>query len=326
MNSALQRCSNLSYHSTLVKFENHSSVNVNPSKLLGRKFQDSLLEFFYWELQRKASKLMNMSQSNSHWFRLLLGQNSSSDACCLRYFDRPSGSFLISGRCSYGGYPVCQIKPIHKRAIDELSKTAADEQTTTSFLPLLITTDSNLSEVNDTIVISPDDTTDIVVDDTDFIINATILVSTTTKINPEKANYFPFFRSVVAMITGPFLALLILLACIMFIGYYMRQIHGSYSPNSAASASSERRKRLSLTTPTSSEVSATPAVLYTRYKSVSSLIGIEADPMFTSDILTVTEETVQLIPRTNQYNTSHVEMIQEEHEEPIYAIVKDSHI
>jgi hypothetical protein len=102
-------CSDKYENSSLVKFDSHQLGNANKIRFLGRTFDDILLEFFYYRLEKK---IVNETNTTKHWLRLLVGDKNDGKICVLRYFTRSTGGFNVSTHCDQGGHAVCRSQPI----------------------------------------------------------------------------------------------------------------------------------------------------------------------------------------------------------------------
>jgi hypothetical protein len=330
-----QFCSNKYSNSTLVKFNSHEWGNINSTRFLGRKLDDILLEFFYYQLEKKFIIETKNNTNRKHWLRLLIGDKNNYNECTLRYFTRSSGAFTGVHQCNHGGHPVCQCQPILineiKKEIDITTESSTREITVPSTREITVssTTDITVSKStslpivsNETILPIGDNGTNLPPDEdlnnetsTAFISNhnSTLMQSKTSRSN---------YRPLLMIITGLLLALIILLISIVFLIRYVRRSHGSYSTSSNRIGLFHRRKRSS-TPATSNDTSNTPAVLYSRLKSAPPSIIIDADMTNPLDNSITNDDNVQLLPQSINQTSLHENIpIENDEEEPFYATLK----
>ena len=357
-------CSSQYINSTLVKFSSHEWSNINGTRFFGRTRYDTLLEVFYYQLEPKLLTQTSNATRTKHWLRLLLGDKHDPDECVLRYFTRASGAFTTLHRCFHGGHPVCQSDPILKKIVvipparetsrspeitrgiltdsstvpssSSSSSTPPTFSTTTAItlpitLPITLTPNDSLILSNETSLAMCDNCTTNLLADEDLSNNETsmeeqtflniTLANGTLLAHSSSENY----RSLLMIISGPLFALILLLIGVVFLVRYVRRIHGSYSPGQTTLLPSHRRKRRSTTSPTASDVSNAPAVLYTRLQSTSSSINADPDLLHPSGHSMSNEDHIQLLPRIVIDKCLPEDPIIEDEEEPFYATVRDSY-
>jgi hypothetical protein len=271
-------CYNQNSNSTLVKFDSHEWGNINTTRFLGRRYEDILLEFFYYLLEKKLLEQTIDESSGKNWLRLLLGNKNDPNECVLRYFIRSSGAFTTVDPCVNGGHPVCQCEPIRTK-ISSLSNTNNSSiETTSSFdtSPLSITT----------MPICENCTTEPLADEEPLNNGARIVPK-------AQSNMKLTYQPLLVILSGPGLALLILLVGVALLIRHLRKNRGSYSRRSSI-IGSHRMKRSS-TILTNSDVPGTPSVLYTSLKSRQ--IPLTDDDMLLpfDNSIRVNSETIELL-------------------------------
>jgi hypothetical protein len=277
-------------NSSLVKFNFHEWGNVNSTRFLGRTFDDILLEFFYYQLEKKFISETKNNINRKHWLRLLIGNKNDHNECILRYFVRSSGAFTMLHRCNQGGHPACQCQPIPLIEV----------------IPLPTVSNVTIEPV--------DDNCTNVTSDEDLINNETITEYihdyNITLIKKPRSNY----RLLLMFIIPPLLALVILSIGIVFLIRHIRRSR-SYSTHSSRILSLRRTKRSSTAgTTDSTDTTNTPVVLYTRLK--PSPVSIKIDTDITND------DNVQLLSQSTNQTSIHENIIAEDEEEPFYATLK----
>jgi hypothetical protein len=268
-------------NSSLVELTSHQWGNINSTRFLGRIFDDILLEVFYYQLENKF-----LIKTQKHWLRLLFSDKSKQNECVLRDYNRSSGAFIVLHQCDNRGHPVCQCEPQTKNYSTEIQ-----------LIPLPIIS-------NETIVPICENCTDLIADE-DLINNETntetISEQNAALISKKKSGRS--YRTLLIFVSGPLLALIILLTGAFVLFRYVRH-RGSYST----------RAKQSSTTGASNETLSTPAVIYTRLKAPPSSIKMDGDMIDLSD------DNVQLLP---QFMNIHESIINEDEEdESLYATVK----
>lgn len=258
----------------------HQWGNVNSTRFLGRIFDDILLEVFYYQLENKF-----LIKTQKHWLRLLFSDKSKQNECVLRYYSRSSGAFIVLRQCDNRGHPVCQCEPQTKNYSTEIQ-----------LIPLPIIS-------NGTIVPICENCTDLIPDED---LNSTETISEQNAALISKKTSGRSYRTLLIFISGPLLALIILLTGAFVLFRYVRH-RGSYSTRHI-------RAKQSSTTGGSNETLSTPAVIYTRLKAPPSSIKMDGDMIDLSD------DNVQLLP---QFMNIHESIINEDEEdESLYATVK----
>ncbi|CAF2401473.1 unnamed protein product [Rotaria sp. Silwood2] len=335
-------CSNKYSNSILVKFNSHEWGNVNTTRFLGRSFDDILLEFFYYQLEKR---LINESKNNSnkkHWLRLLLGDKTDHNDCVLRYFIRSSGSFTAFHRCNHGGHPVCQCEPIQNNISkvfpinetqsnigqiknDSLEINIKIESSTIDLTLPILSNSTNLSITSDETIIPICDNCTTLIADEDLLNNETNIdyksntnnILTTTKTQPSN------HRRLAMIVTGSLVMFVILVTGIVFLLRYIRQTCGSYSIRNGTRDSSRRIQRRSTGT-TSNDISNRPAVIYNRLTSRPPSGTIDLDTIHTFNISSTNDDTVQLLPQSINPTTLSGNIITKDEEEPLYAKIQSS--
>lgn len=288
--SAERLCYEKNSNSTLVKFDSHQWGNINTTKFLGRMYNDLLLEFFYYLLEKKFLEQVADESSRKNWLRLLLGDQNDPNECVLRYFARASGTFTVFQRCNTGGHPVCQSEPIRMKIISNQTYSTSTTTTTTavittSFLCESCTTNTPALLTNPTI-------------SNRILVNETANVTNKTQVKEKHSAY----RSLIVILTGPGLALLIFLVGIALLIRYLRQNHIPQSRRS--SVVDIRRTKRSSTTVTAGDTPATPAVLPT-YLKLPRVSFSESDMLLSIDnSLPSNGETIELLP-ANRTQVNH---------------------
>ena len=138
-----QICASQHSNSTLVTFNSHEWENINVSRFLGRAFNDILLQFFHYILEKKLRMGTEPIANRNQQIRLLLGDETSPEKCLLRYFTRSIGGFTLINSCTNGGYPICQTQPIRMKVSSTTLilttitpiNTSSIEQITTQIIP-----------------------------------------------------------------------------------------------------------------------------------------------------------------------------------------------
>jgi hypothetical protein len=331
-------CYNQNSNSTLVKFDSHEWGNINTTRFLGRMYNDILLEFFYYYLEKNLFH-QSMNESNTkHWLRLLIGDKNDPNECVLRYFTRSLGAFTIFHRCNNGGHPICQCEPIRTKIPLRISsnQTGSDinnskietntESTTTTQIIVLNSTDVSILP-NTTIPSICENCTTYSIPDEDLINdeikidfdsdNISLIESPNAPSNKTSTKY----RPLIVILTGPVLAILILLIGIGVLLRYLRRNHGSYSTRN--SVTNARRTKRSSTTVTISDIPNTPAVLYTRLKPPRlSITTTETDMLLPLDNSIRNDDHIELLPATKVQVITAENKINEDDEETVYATLK----
>ncbi|CAF1577156.1 unnamed protein product [Didymodactylos carnosus] len=303
-------------NSNLVKFDSHEWGNVNATQFLGRSLDDTLLEFFYYQLEKtltlESTNNNNNNNNNNtnkkHWLRLLIGDKMQTNECVLRYFNRSFGAFTFFRSCNESGYPVCQSKTIRREipkpilvseTINNISQTKNDSQVDFNTEPFITTS------ATETILPVSSNYTDLIISS-----NETIL-------SQLKSPHSSPLRLIT--ITGALLALIIFIVGSIFLGRYLRRSRGSYSTRSSIVGLSRRTKHSSTTRP-SSDIPNTPAVLYARLQSSPPPTDTDMSVPFDNKLLI--DGRVELLPiSTNQ--TRNIQNSKIEEEEPLYATLKE---
>ncbi len=312
-----QVCSNKYSNSTLVKFNSHEWGNVNTTRFIGRTFDDILLEFFYYQLEKKLIIETKNNTNKKHWLRLLIGHKNDPNECILRYFNRLSGAFTASHQCNHGGHPVCQCQPISinqtRNYSVEIDFKTESSTTTEITLPILS---------NETAVPICDNCTNLISDE-DLLNNETNTeyIYDHNKTSIEKKSRSSY-RLLLMLATGPLLALAILLIGTVFLIRYVRRSHGSYSTRNSSRIGSFNRRKRSSTTTSSNDQSNVPAVLYTRLKSPPPSVIIDGNMTHPFDNLMTNDDNIQLLSQLRNQTNVHENIITEDEEEPLYATLK----
>jgi hypothetical protein len=244
--------------------------NKNATRFLGRTFDDILLEFFYYLLEKKLYNQTINEANKKHWLRLFLSDKNDPNECVLRYFDRSSGAFTILHQCNNGGHPVCQCQPIRIK-IPSIIETISNknnsfiETTTTQIIVLnstnLLTTIESICENCTTNLLADED---LVNNETKIDSESSYNISIEMTTEKSKKKFF-IYRPLLIILTGPALAFVIFFIGVGLLIRHLRQNHGSYSMHSSMTVDCHRTKRSS-TILTTSDLPNTPAVLYTRLK------------------------------------------------------------
>jgi hypothetical protein len=314
-------CSNKYSNSSLVKLNSHDWGNINATRFLGRIFDDILLEFFYYQLEKKMTIESKNDTNKKHWLRLLVVDKNPQNECILRYFIRSAGAFTILPKCDPGGHPVCQCQSIRNNIskiipIDETTASSLEINTktaSTTTLPILSTSTNQSIASNETSIPNHQP-----ISDEDLLNNETNTDNNTLIQNKSQR---PAYRPPLIMITGSLLALAIFILAIVFLVRYFRRSRGSYTTHSNIIGPSRRNKRSSTAT-TSIDTSSAPSVLYRRLKSSPPSIIIDADMSHPFDNSTAIDDNVQLLPQSINQIKLHENMIPEDEEEPLYATLK----
>jgi hypothetical protein len=308
-------CSTKYFNSTLTKFDSHDWGNVNTTRFVGRSIDDVLLEFFYYQLEKKILIEYKNDTNKKHWLRLLLGDKTDANECILRYFIRSSSAFTILHRCDSGGHPVCQCQPIQNdipKIVTKNNSIEIDIKTEFTTAVMILSTSTNQSIVsNETIVPICDNCTNIPADE-DLLNNET----NTDFILLKSKKIFSYSRPFLMMVTVPLLAFVILIIGIIFLVRYVRRGRGSYSIRNRVIRPSRRPKPSSTI---STDPPNPPTVLYSRLKTSPPSIKLDADMTLPFDNSIANDDHVQLLP--NSINL-HENLITEDEEEPLYAILK----
>jgi hypothetical protein len=319
-------CSNKYSNSSLVKLNSHDWGNINATRFLGRIFDDILLEFFYYQLEKKMTIESKNDTNKKHWLRLLVVDKNPQNECILRYFIRSAGAFTILPKCDHGGHPVCQCESIRNNiskiiSIDETTASSLEinnktDLTTTTTLPIL-STSTNLSIVsNETSIPNHQPISD---EDLNNETNTDYKSDNNTLIQNKSQR--PAYRPPLMMITGSLLALAIFSLAIVFLVRYFRRSRGSYTTHSNIVGSSRRKKRSSTAT-TSIDTSSAPSVLYSRLKSSPPSIIIDTDMSHPFDNSTTIDDNVQLLPQSINQIQLHENLMPEDEEEYLHATLK----
>jgi hypothetical protein len=297
--SAERLCYQKYSNSTLVKFDSHEWGNINATRFLGRTFEDLLLEFFYYLLEKKLYHQSMNEASRKHWLRLLLGDKNEPNECVLRYFDRPSGAFTIFHQCSNGGHPICQSEPI---------RTKIPSMNRNNSLPETITESTTLNStdvLSTTISFCENCTTNILADE-DLINNETKIDSESSNntlidlTNEQPNKRYLTYRPLIIILTGPVLALSLLFLGIGLLIRHIQQNRGSYSTSSSIVGS--RQIKRSSTILTISDIPNTPAVLYTRLKP-SRISTTETEMLLP---LPINDDQIEMLPTTEVHNEHQI--------------------
>jgi len=309
-----QICSNKYSNSTLVKFNSHEWRNINAIRFLGRTFDDILLEFFYYQLEKKLIIETKNNTNKKHWLRLLIGHKNDLNECVLRYFIRSSGAFTSFNQCNDGGHPVCQCQPRNYSV--EIDNKTESLTTTTEITLTIVSNETTVPICNNCTNLKPDEDLPNNETNTEYIYNQT----NNTLIGKEKTH--SNYRLLLMLATGLLLALAILLIGIVFLIRYVRRSHGSYSTRTSSGIGSFNRIKRSSTTAPSNDQSNIPAVLYSRLKSPPPSIIIDGDMTHPFDNLTTNDDNVQLLPQSRNETNMHENIITEDEQEPLYATLK----
>ncbi|CAF1111625.1 unnamed protein product [Rotaria sordida] len=332
-------CYNQYSNSTLVKYDSHEWGNIDVSRFLGRTFADILIEFFYYILENKLL-IESIDESNrKQWLRLLFGDKNDPNECVLRYFARSSGSFTTFYRCNNGGHPVCQCEPIRTKISKIISMNEAISNTNNSQIEIQnesikITSTTQIIVINSTdILILPNETnmsfcencTTSSLADKDLNNNNTEINSTSynnalleTLNQPTKASFLSY-QPLIVILTGPILALIILILGTGLLIYHVRRSRESHSTSS--SIVGNRRTERSSTILTSTDFPSTSGTLYTRLKP-SGLPFAEIDTFLPVDNSTPNDDSIELLPTIKVQITNDENKIKEDDEELIYATLK----
>ncbi|CAF1439354.1 unnamed protein product [Adineta ricciae] len=318
-----QICASQHSNSTLVTFNSHEWANINVSRFLGRAFNDILLEFFYYILEKKLPMGTELTANRNQQIRLLLGDKISPEKCLLRYFTRSIGGFSLMDSCTNGGYPICQTQPMRMKVSSTTLipttitpiNTSSIEQMTTQIIPINSTT-SSLILTNDINNVSSCDncTANLIRNDEDPVDNQTKIYPE-SDMNSTKAILQPIstlrahvkYRSLVLILTGPVLGLLILILGVALLIWRVRQNAESYSIRNSFLA--YQRTKRSSTTATVSDVPTTPVIVGNRIKPKRRSAG-ESGSSLLSHHFSPDDDTIEL------YATTKTPLIDSIPEEP----------
>ena len=188
---------------------------------------------------------------------------------------------------------------------------------------------NSTSSSNETVVSICENCTNLIADE-DIFNNETNMERVYENNNNNNNNYTLLttrktdtnYRLLFVIISGPLLALIVLLIAIAFLIRYFRRSHRSYSTHNKNKTGSQHRK----TTKTSKDTSNTntPAVLYTRLKPSETLSTIDSDTTNTYDNSLINDDYVQLLPKPISQTAFQENIIVEDDEESAYATVKHS--
>ena len=316
-------CYNRYSNSTLVKFDSHEWANINATKFLGRIYNDILLEFFYYLLEKNLFHQSTNQSNTKHWLRLLIGNKNDPNECFLRYFARSSGAFSIFYRCNNGGHPICHCEPIRTKMPQIISM---NETLTTSTAQIFLLNSTNsLRFLNETFLPSCKNCTINSIADEDLINNETKIDfdfdnSSLIEIsNGQFKGTYSKYRPLIVILTGPVLGLIILFIGIGLLLYYVRENYGSYSTRS--SITSARRTKRSSTVLTLSDIPNTPVVLHTRLKPLRLSIP-ETDMLLPMDNSIGNTDQIELLPATKVQVINDENKIIEDDKEPLYDTLK----
>ncbi|CAF1293841.1 unnamed protein product [Adineta steineri] len=323
-------CSRKYVNSTLVRLNSHNWGNINVTRFLGRTYDDILLEFFYYQLEKTMKIESTTNTTKKHWLRLLFEDKTPGNECVLRYFIHSLGAYTLLHRCSAGGHPVCQCEAIQKtipkiKLYDEFTTNSLEinnriDSTTTTpsdiILPILanLTNSSILS--NESIIRNNTDR----ISDEDLLNNETNLDyrfnnNTLIQSKSQSTNYQP----ILMMIAAPLLALIMLGIGAIFFLPYIRRSRGSYSTGNNILSSTRRLQRSSTET-TSIGKSNPPAVLYSKLRSSLSSTPTDINMLhpFDNSITIEDDDDIQLLPQTIKLPEN---IIPEDEEESLYASI-----
>ena len=273
-------CENDAQNSTLVKFASHEWANIIDSmKLLGRTKEDSLLESMYYHLENKLANHSSHNYTRKQWLRMLLGNHNDTDGCVIRYFSRTTGAFSVLHQCANGGHPVCQMPPLgssfstvkpSNRTIalpsifDDDDSLAITRESTTTTTTTRIYNSTSLSICDNCSIEAP-------VDDA-LPLNETRKGNQTSgnasaELVADSQRYrYRKYQPLVLILSGPVLALILLVVGISILIYYLQNNRDSYSTRGSINGPPSRRTRRSSTAVTFSDLPNTPTVLFTRTK------------------------------------------------------------
>ena len=309
--SAERLCYEKNSNSTLVKFDSHQWGNINTTKFLGRMYNDLLLEFFYYLLEKKFLEQIIDESNRKNWLRLLLGDKNDPNECVLRYFARASGTFTVFQRCNTGGHPVCQSEPIRMKTIPDQTYSSSKIETTTAVITTTSLCESCTTNTpadgyllsNQTII-------------NRVSVNETVNATNSTQTKDKHSAY----RSLLVILTGPGLALLIFLIGIALLIRYLRQNHVPQSRRS--SIVDIRRTKRSSTTVTAGDTPTTPAVLPT-YLRLPRVSFSESDMLLPIDnSLPSNGETIELLPANKPHVINVDNRISENEDETTTATIE----
>ncbi|CAF1495498.1 unnamed protein product [Rotaria magnacalcarata] len=325
-------CTSKHLNSTLVKFTSHEWGNINTTRFLGRKFDDVLLESFYYQLEKRLIVESENKTNQKHWLRLLLGDSTDQNDCVLRYFIRSSGAFTILHRCNNGGHPVCQCDPIKNNisvAIPINQTQIHTSQIKNNSSEIDVQIESSAIEITSTIVSNSTDQL-IISDETQISIcnNCTNLIADEDLLNNEstieckinisllamKKTQHVKYRSFTIIVTCLLAVFVVSIIGICLLVRYIRQTCGSYSMRIG-------NKDLSNPSiiPASREISNRHVVIYNRLRSRPPSATIDADIVHVFSNPNSHDDTIQLLPQSINHTIPHENLLTKDEQEPLYA-------
>ena len=256
---------------------------MNGKNLLGRTFDDVLLELFYYELEKKLPKIEG--DSSRKWPKLLIGSKSDENRCVLRYFTSSTGGFNISSNCYEGGNPVCQFPPISikinvwegttakvRDRENIINKIGSDDGNSTIHPTTIPVVGHNTSSTDDGNGTIHSTTIAVVVHTTSSIDDASsTLAGNLTASSAQKLGSKDMVTTVVMVIFS-----LTVLGGIIFLVYYLRRRRGRFclnNPNNRADYQTEDTSTVLLEKKASNSTTA----LYNRLENTESTVLIDPD-------------------------------------------------
>ena len=340
-------CYNQYSKSTLVKFDTHQWGNVNVTRFLGRAFDDALMEFFYYSLEKELVAESRYKNNGKHWLRLLIGDKNDPRECFLRYFARSSGAFTVFRGCNNGGHPVCQCEPTRfaTAKIITASKTMSNvtsskmenkiQSITTSLMQRTTLNSTHVSILfNKTVVSSCEDCTTISVADEDLVNNETEIgckFNNETEIgckfnndlwikvvDKQPKEEHSRYRTLIIILTGPVLALILLFVSTgLFVRHY-RQRRTSYLIT--RNVGDHRTKRSSITR-TTSDLRNTLPIPYTHLKSSENALT-ETDMLLSFNNSILNDNNIELLPATKVRITTDENKVDNDDQELLYSVLE----
>lgn len=323
--SAQDACFNRTIHSSLVQFESHPWANINSTRFLGRTRDDSLLEFFYYQLEQKLLMQTSPHYTKKHWLRLLLANQEAPDECVLRYFTRSTGSFFTIHQCTNGGHPVCQMKSLPKQtkmneSIEATGDHSDNDLQITTTKESLMSLDLNGAQealLFSTAVmpIFDSQTMEFMTDHGIFVQknnhtddNQTMNSTSNHTSTIETSSAYSSYQSLLVLLAGPVLALIILFVGINVLLCYLRDPDSTnYHERRPTRARDIHRKRSStMMTVNEVPIANNPVVQYTRSK-ISLHVPDEDELLLSPNAgLNTNSESVQILsfPAANTLNGS----------------------